>query len=537
MNFDELRHSVINGRYRLTEVLGAAGGSAVFAADTLERFKVVGRCAVRILQPSDDVTSPPFLPDVSAMLQSVHPSLMRTTQTGDIRTGPAAGCMFLVEELAERPASAGDILPMTREVVATLRYLHEHDSLHGRVKPNNILQVADTWKLAHPAQVPSAHLLAHAIAGQGLAYVAPEVLIGPSLPAADVWGLGATLLALLTGRPPFEAASVEDLARVLLTDSPRVPEDLPPPFDLIVPGCLQRDLERRWSLPRVAAVLSDTLYVPEPCPPPRPRLSAPDTGAARSLSIPARVRCLQWSGDVLLAGLNDGTVLAWRDAELVWKTSLSGPVVGLAHHDPWLSAALRNGTVHRLDLATGQPLQAFDTGHEVFDVATDGRRLYVSLGQAGLGALHPDDGRLELVSPHPSWRLAAGAPRLSGAVDGRVWRDHPHPIAVHPGPVSAVACQGERSISASWAGTLFSSPGEPLQPGGAPILCLDATPHAVAAGSADGTVRWYFRSGAARVLPLSTAPLTALAVSNHTMAAATSQGKLQLWPLPQEAPR
>ena len=93
--------------------------------------------------------------------------------------------------------------------------------------------------------------------------MAPEQVAGDRAeigPRSDVYALGATLYSLLTGRPPFQAASVIETLDLVRTREPAPPKTLVPglPRDLetIALTCLRKDPRRRYAS---AEALADDL--------------------------------------------------------------------------------------------------------------------------------------------------------------------------------------------------------------------------------------------------------------------------------------
>jgi serine/threonine-protein kinase len=123
-----------------------------------------------------------------------------------------------------------------------LEYAHEQSIIHRNVTPTNILLDA-TNKMAKLGDLTLAKALEGTMAKQitrpgeivgDVAYMAPERTRGTENldGRSDLYGLGATVYALLTGRPPFGGATlVEKISRIRQT----APEK-PTKFQMSIPS-------------------------------------------------------------------------------------------------------------------------------------------------------------------------------------------------------------------------------------------------------------------------------------------------------------
>src|SRR6202043_3527173 len=110
---------------------------------------------------------------------------------------------YAEENLAEifplRPLKAAEAYEMLRPTAGTAASLHQSGLAHGRIRPSNIMAVDNQLKI-------SADGLGHVGEPAGprapSAYDAPEVGSGGLSPAADVWSLGVTSVAVLTQKEP-----------------------------------------------------------------------------------------------------------------------------------------------------------------------------------------------------------------------------------------------------------------------------------------------------------------------------------------------
>ncbi|HET7527730.1 MAG TPA: serine/threonine-protein kinase, partial [Burkholderiaceae bacterium] len=135
-----------------------------------------------------------------------------------------------------------------------LAYAHRRGVVHRDVKPANVL-VDWTKDVVKLSDFGLARSTEHTQTRSGVAlgspdYMAPEQLAGGAVgPAADLYGLGATLFELLAGRRPHQADSLGDLLRKVAGEPAPALAQLRPDLDPLlcdaVMALLAKDLAHR----------------------------------------------------------------------------------------------------------------------------------------------------------------------------------------------------------------------------------------------------------------------------------------------------
>jgi eukaryotic-like serine/threonine-protein kinase len=212
--------TVVGGRYRLERQLGRGGMGTVHLAHDLELDRPV---AVKLLAESlagDEAFRKRFLREARVAAQLSHPNVVAVYDAGE--TGD--GLPYIVMEYVagttlegRGPLPPREAAGLALQACQGLAHAHEHGLVHRDVKPHNLLLRSDgTLKVADFGIARAAEATALTQVGTVLgtaAYLAPEQAAGgPVTPATDVYALGAVLYELLTGRPPYEPASLADLA-------------------------------------------------------------------------------------------------------------------------------------------------------------------------------------------------------------------------------------------------------------------------------------------------------------------------------------
>jgi len=282
---------VVNGRFPLQKYLGGSDSSIVFLTE--RDAARPQKAAIKLV--ADD----PGLADNQLTLWKQatslsHPHLLPIFEAGRCEMGEVR-LLYVVMEYAEenlseilpqRPLTPAEARDMLRPVLDALEYLHGKGFVQGRLKPSNIMAVADQLKLSgdglralSPSGAGPGSLLGTSVSDP------PEMANGAITPAADVWSLGATLVEVLTLRRP----SWDRTGRGA-TKEPELllPEGIPDPFLDLVRHCLNPDPQQRSTIAEIAAWLDPSptavLTTEQARPRPRGAVSSSDSSGMVSSS-------------------------------------------------------------------------------------------------------------------------------------------------------------------------------------------------------------------------------------------------------------
>jgi serine/threonine-protein kinase len=261
------------GDYELLQELGRGGMGVVYKSRQISLGRTVA--LKMILRGSfatpDDLVR--FRAEAEAAARINHPAIVPVYEVGQ-HDGNAYFSMQWIEgetlndRLASGPMPPREAAELLLIVSRAIQAAHEKSVLHRDLKPSNILldrngdpHVTD-FGLAKRVTSEANLTRSGAILGTP-SYLAPEQAAGDrgSLgPATDVYSLGAVLYQMLTGRPPFQAATPLDTVMLVLEQDPLPPRLLNARADrdleLIAMRCLQKPPELRYAS---AAALADDL--------------------------------------------------------------------------------------------------------------------------------------------------------------------------------------------------------------------------------------------------------------------------------------
>jgi serine/threonine protein kinase len=235
------------GNYQLLEEVARGGMGVVYKArqTSLNRIVALKMILSGELASDDDVRR--FQAEAEAAANLDHPGIVPIYEVGEHEGQHYFAMGFVEGESLADKIQGGPVLAMkaaeyTREVGEAIAFAHQHGVIHRDLKPANVLldksdrpKVTD-FGLAKKIDDESGLTATGQVLGTP-SYMPPEQAAGQIdqiSERSDIYSLGAVLYALLTGRPPFQAATHLDTLMDVLERDPlsprlidrRIPRDL-----------------------------------------------------------------------------------------------------------------------------------------------------------------------------------------------------------------------------------------------------------------------------------------------------------------------
>ncbi|MFL5861661.1 MAG: protein kinase domain-containing protein, partial [Solirubrobacteraceae bacterium] len=241
--------TTIAGRYRIEGRLGVGGMSTVHLAfdNRLERYVALKLLAEHLADDPTFVSR--FRREALAAARLVHPNIVQVFDFGFdsghhqhfivMEHVSGNSCAELLRDHGHLPVSQS--IDIVTQACRGLDYAHRNGVVHRDVKPGNLLvSDSDVVKLADfgiaRATDQSSITQVGSVLGTA-AYLSPEQARGDEAgPQADLYSLGVVTYQLISGRLPYEASSLSELALKQQRESPIPLEELSPQ----VPAALAR---------------------------------------------------------------------------------------------------------------------------------------------------------------------------------------------------------------------------------------------------------------------------------------------------------
>jgi serine/threonine protein kinase len=252
------------GDFELLQEIARGGMGVVYRARqmTLNRIVALKMILSGRLATDEDITR--FRTEAEAAARLQHPHIVAVHDVGAIDGQHYFSMDFiegisLAQKLQNGPLPGRTAARYVRLIARAIHHAHKQGILHRDLKPSNILIDAEDephitdFGLAKRLGGDSGQTRTGVVLGTP-SYMAPEQAAGKSQqlgPACDIYGLGAVLYELITGRPPFRAETPLDTVMQVMDRDPPPPRLLNSNIDhdleTICLKCLEKDPRRRYA--------------------------------------------------------------------------------------------------------------------------------------------------------------------------------------------------------------------------------------------------------------------------------------------------
>jgi serine/threonine-protein kinase len=271
---------IVDGRYRVLEVIGRGGMGVVYRVEHLRMGKVAAMKVVHRDLASDPEVVARFEREAAAVSKLHHP---HTVQVFDF--GAAQGALYLIMEYVRGQDLAHVIErdgpmpwhragPLFAQICGALQEAHELGIVHRDLKPENVLITRTTggrdyvkvldFGLAKldPARAPTTATERQQVVGTPY-FMSPEQIRGEEVDArSDIYSLGCLMFEMLTAQHLFVGSTAVGVLTKHLTAEPDAPSNrarelgLDPRVDHLVRRALAKSPRDRW---QSAAELGDAV--------------------------------------------------------------------------------------------------------------------------------------------------------------------------------------------------------------------------------------------------------------------------------------
>jgi len=256
-NSADMSHpTILNNRYHLQSELGSGGMAVVYRARDLMLERDVAVKVLRELYSVDPDFRHQFREEAKAVASLSHPNIVTIHDFGLHEEH-----LFIVMEFVSGTdlkaifkqrgrLDIGEAVSLLHQAAEGIGFAHDAGLVHCDIKPQNLL-VAPSGRLK-VVDFGIARALATIVPDEQSEvvwgtpkYFSPEQAGGvPPTPASDVYALGIVLYEALTGAVPFQADSVEELARLHQETLPKSPRELNPRVPASLEGITLRAMAK-----------------------------------------------------------------------------------------------------------------------------------------------------------------------------------------------------------------------------------------------------------------------------------------------------
>lgn len=261
-SFDRLINRVLDGRYRIENVLGIGGMAYVLKATDLQTNRIV---AIKILNDefnSDERAVKRFVNESEAVSMLNAPNIVKIYDVAISETLKYIVMEFIdgitLKDYMDKIGAIGwkEAVHYVRQILSGLSHAHEKGIIHRDVKPQNVMLLKDGHVKVTDfgiAKLPKAEPITMTDKAIGTVnYISPEQASGGHVDfKSDLYSVGVMLYEMVTGKLPFVADSPVAVAMMQVSNEPVPPREINPQIPVgleqIILKAMSKEPDARFS--------------------------------------------------------------------------------------------------------------------------------------------------------------------------------------------------------------------------------------------------------------------------------------------------
>lgn len=248
------------GHYRLIRLLDSGGFADVYLG---EHMYLKTPCAIKVLQTHlfEDEQQQHFLHEARTIAHLNHPHIIQVLDFGVEDQTPFLVMSYAPHGNLRQRYPVGTRIPTAtsieyiKQIASALQFAHEQRLIHRDIKPENLLLDKNDDLLLSDFGIAIIANSSHSQEIQDIVgtvtYMAPEQIRGFPQPASDQYALAALAYEWLSGKPPFDALSSVEIARMHLQVEPlsltQTTPDIAPSVAEVISRALAKDYHQRFA--------------------------------------------------------------------------------------------------------------------------------------------------------------------------------------------------------------------------------------------------------------------------------------------------
>jgi len=254
-------------RYQPIRFLGQGGMGMVFLARDVRLQRDV---AIKFIRGDDPGSIPRFISEARAQARVSHELVCKVYEVGEIEGEVYIAMQYIDGEslsAIQRRLTVEQKAKLLRDAALGVHEAHRQGIIHRDLKPANLMvERTEGGELrAHVMDFGLARSFTGGATETGTVlgtphFMSPEQARGEVSKLdrrADVYSLGATLYAVLTGAPPISGSNALEVVSRIATEEPPLPRaldrDIPADLEAITLKCLEKDRSARYDSARALA--------------------------------------------------------------------------------------------------------------------------------------------------------------------------------------------------------------------------------------------------------------------------------------------